>query len=115
MAELWSDVKHALHLFLKSPGFTLTAVLTLDTIQNADVIPAIAVQTGQQGSFVYALKPNNTVEIRPVTVGRTFGDKVVIEKGLGASDTVVTDGFLVLFPGATVRVVDASKVGAGTL
>jgi multidrug efflux system membrane fusion protein len=97
------------------PGQFVTAVLTLDTIQNAAVVPAIAVQAGQQGSFVYALKPNNTVEIRPVTAGRTFGDKVVIEKGLGASDTVVTDGFLVLFPGATVRVVDASKVGAGTL
>lgn len=97
------------------PGQFVTAVLTLDTIQNAAVIPVIAVQAGQQGSFVYALKPNNTVEIRPVTAGRTFGDKVVIEKGLGASDTVVIDGFLVLFPGATVRVVDASKLGAGTL
>src|SRR5580658_824711 len=95
------------------PGQFVTAVLTLDTIQNADVIPALAVQTGQQGPFVFALKPNNTVEIRPVTVGRTFGDKVVIEKGVGSGDTVVTDGFLVLFPGATVRVVDASKVGAG--
>jgi multidrug efflux system membrane fusion protein len=97
------------------PGQFVTAVLTLDTIQNAAVIPAVAVQTGQQGSFVFALKANNTVEIRPVTVGRTFGDKVVIDKGVGAGDTVVTDGFLVLFPGATVRVVDASKVGAGAL
>jgi multidrug efflux system membrane fusion protein len=97
------------------PGQFVTAVLTLDTIQNADVIPAVAVQAGQQGPFVFAVKPNNTVEIRPVTVGRTFGDKVVVEKGVGPEDTVVTDGFLVLFPGATVRVVDASKVGAGTL
>jgi len=50
-----------------------------------------------------------------VTVGLTFGDKVVVQTGVGAGDTVVTDGFLVLFPGATVRVVDASKVGAGAL
>ncbi len=97
------------------PGQFVSAVLTLDTIQSANVIPSIAVQTGQQGPFVFALKPDNTVEIRPVTVGRTFGDKVVIEKGAGPGDTVVTDGFLALFPGATVRVVDASKVGAGTL
>jgi membrane fusion protein, multidrug efflux system len=97
------------------PGQFVTAVLTLATIQNASVIPAVAVQTGQQGPYVFALKANNTVEIRPVTVGRTFGDKVVVEKGVGAGDTVVTDGFLVLFPGATVRVVDASKVGAGAL
>ena len=93
------------------PGQFVTAVLTLDTIQNAAVIPAVALQTGQQGPFVFALKANNTVEIRPVTAGRTFGDQVVIEKGVGPGDTVVTDGFLVLFPGATVRVVDASKVG----
>jgi multidrug efflux system membrane fusion protein len=93
------------------PGQFVTATLTLDTIQHAAVIPAVAVQTGQHGPFVFALKANNTVEIRPVTVGRTFGDEVVIEKGVAAGDTVVTDGFLVLFPGATVRVVDASKVG----
>jgi multidrug efflux system membrane fusion protein len=97
------------------PGQFVTAVLTLDTVQNADVVPAVAVQTGQQGSFVYAVKPDNTVEIRPVTVGLTFGDKVVVEKGVGPGDAVVTDGFLALFPGATVRIVDASKVGAGAL
>jgi multidrug efflux system membrane fusion protein len=97
------------------PGQFVTAVLTLDTVQNADVVPAVAVQTGQQGPFVYAVKPDNTVEIRPVTVGLTFGDKVVVEKGVGPGDAVVTDGFLALFPGATVRIVDASKVGAGAL
>jgi membrane fusion protein, multidrug efflux system len=97
------------------PGQFVTAVLTLDTIQNADVVPAVAVQTGQQGSFVYTVKPDNTVEIRPVTVGLTFGDKVVVEKGVGPGDAVVTDGFLALFPGATVRIVDASKTGAGAL
>jgi multidrug efflux system membrane fusion protein len=97
------------------PGQFVTAVLTLDTVQNADVIPAVAVQTGQQGSFVYAVKPNNTVEIRPVTVGLTFGDKVVVDKGVGPADSVVTDGFLALYPGATVRIVDASKVGTGAL
>lgn len=97
------------------PGQFVTAVLTLDTIQNADVVPAVAVQTGQQGSFVYAVKSDNTVEIRPVTVGLAFGDKVVVEKGVGPGDAVVTDGFLALFPGATVRIVDASKVGAGAL
>ncbi len=97
------------------PGQFVTAVLTLDTIHNAEVIPAIAVQTGQQGSFVFLVKPDNTVAIKPVTVGRTFSDKVVVESGLAAGDMVVTDGTLVLFPGATVKLVDASKVGAGAL
>jgi multidrug efflux system membrane fusion protein len=97
------------------PGQFVTAVLTLDTIQNADVAPAVAVQSGQQGQFVFVVKPNNTVEIRPVTLGRTFGDKVVIQSGVQPGENVVTDGQLVLFPGATVRVVEASKAGAGGL
>ena len=97
------------------PGQFVTAVLTLDTIRNATVIPSVAVQTGQQGSFVFAVKPDNTVAIKPVTVGRVFGDKAVIESGIAPGDTVVTDGTLVLFPGATVKLVDASKVGAGGL
>lgn len=94
------------------PGQFVTAVLTLDTIRNAIVIPAVAVQTGQQGSFVFAVGANNIVAIKPVTLGRTFGDKVVIETGIAPGDTVVTDGALVLFPGATVKLVDAPKTGA---
>jgi membrane fusion protein, multidrug efflux system len=97
------------------PGQFVTAVLTLDTIRNATVIPSVAVQTGQQGSFVFTVKPDNTVAIKPVTVGRVFGDKSVIESGIAPGDMVVTDGTLVLFPGATVKLVDASKVGAGGL
>jgi membrane fusion protein, multidrug efflux system len=97
------------------PGQFVTAVLTLDMIHNATVIPSVAVQTGQQGSFVFAVKPDNTVAIKPVTVGRVFGDKVIIESGVAPGDTVVTDGTLVLFPGATVKLIDASKVGAGAL
>ncbi len=58
-------------------------------------------------------KPDNTVAIKPVTVGRVFGDKIVIESGVAPGDTVVTDGTLILFPGATVKLVDPSKVGAG--
>lgn len=94
------------------PGQFVNVVLTLDTIQNAAVVPTVAVQAGQQGSFVFAVKPNNTVEIRQVTAGRNFGDKTVIEKGLGPGDRVVTDGQLVLFPGAPVRVVAEPKLGA---
>ena len=97
------------------PGQFVNTVLTLDTIRNATVIPAVAVQSGQQGSFVFAVKPDHTVAIKPVTVGRTFGDKVVVETGVAPGDTVVTDGTLILFPGATVKLVDAPKSGAGAL
>jgi multidrug efflux system membrane fusion protein len=92
------------------PGQFVTAVLTLDTIRNATVVPMEAVQTGQQGQFVYAVKPNNTVEMRPVTTGRSFGQRTVIDKGLAPGDTVVVDGQLRLFPGAAIRPVDARKL-----
>jgi multidrug efflux system membrane fusion protein len=97
------------------PGQFVTAVLTLDTIKNATVIPAETVQAGQRGQFVYAVKPDNTVEIRMVTTGRAFGGQMVIEKGVAPGDTVVTDGQLLLYPGARVRVVDAGKIGSGPL
>jgi multidrug efflux system membrane fusion protein len=97
------------------PGQFVTAVLTLDTIRNATVVPAETVQAGQRGQFVYAVKPDNTVELRMVTVGRAFGGKMVIEKGVAPGDSVVTDGQLLLYPGARVRAVDAGKIGSGPL
>lgn len=97
------------------PGQFVTTVLTLDTIRNATVIPLVSVQNGPQGQFVFAVGDQNKVAIRPVKVARTFGDKAVVESGVSPGDLVVTDGTLVLFPGATVKLVDASKVGAGAL
>jgi membrane fusion protein, multidrug efflux system len=83
------------------PGQFVNVVLTLDT-QTAVVIPSEAVQAGQQGSFVYAVKADKTVEPRPVTVGQNISGKVVVEKGLSAGDTIVTDGQSRLFPGAKI-------------
>ena len=97
------------------PGQFVTATLTLDTIQNAVVAPAEAVQSGQQGYFVYAVKPDNHVEIRPVTTGRAFGAKIVITSGLKPGETVVTDGQLRIFPGAQIAPVDPAKLGTGAL
>ena len=95
------------------PGQFVTSVLTLDTLQGATVVPAEAVQPGQQGQFVYVVKADNTVESRIVTPGRAFGKKMVIEKGLAPGDTVVTDGQLRLFPGAQVQLVDPAKIDMG--
>ena len=91
------------------PGQFVTAVLTLDTIHNATVVPAEAVQAGQQGQMIYVVKPDNSVEPRIVTVGRAFGTKMVIEKGVAAGETVVTDGQLLLFPGVKVKPAEAIK------
>ena len=93
------------------PGQFVTVVLTLDT-QTSTAIPAEAVQNGQQGQFVYVVKPDNHVEIRPVTAGRPFGNKIVIDKGVAAGETVVTDGQLRLFPGAQIKLVDPTRLEA---
>jgi len=98
-----------------SPGQLVTPTLTLDTVHNAIVVPAEAVQAGQRGPFVYVVNAKNTVDARPVTVGQAFGSRMQIEKGLVAGDLVVTDGQLRLFPGAPVKLVDAAKIGAGPL
>jgi multidrug efflux system membrane fusion protein len=87
------------------PGEFVNAVLTLATEQNAIVAPAGAVQNGQQGTFAYVVKPDQTVESRPVTVARNAADGVVIEKGLAPGEKVVTDGQLRLSPGARIEVV----------
>jgi membrane fusion protein, multidrug efflux system len=83
------------------PGQFLNVVLTLDT-QTATVIPSEAVQVGQQGSFVYAVKADQTVEPRPISVGQTISGKVIIEKGVTVGETIVTDGQSRLFPGAKI-------------
>jgi multidrug efflux system membrane fusion protein len=96
------------------PGQFVNVTLTLDTIHNAIVVPAAAVQAGQQGQFVFVVKPDQTVEPRIVTTGRTVDRKMIIEKGVGADETVVTDGHLRLFPGAKVKMVDPGKIEAGS-
>lgn len=93
------------------PGQFVNVVLTLDAIQNATVVPAEAVQNGQKGTYVYLVKPDHTVEMRLVSAGRSFANKMVIEKGLAPGDTVVTDGQLRLAPGARIQAVDPGKLG----
>lgn len=94
------------------PGEFVNAVLTLATEQDAIVAPTGAVQNGQQGTFAYVVKPDRTVESRPVTVARSAADGLVIAKGLAAGETVVTDGQLRLSPGAKIEVVVSEGAGA---
>ncbi|MDD5284359.1 MAG: efflux RND transporter periplasmic adaptor subunit [Desulfuromonadaceae bacterium] len=85
------------------PGQFTDVVMTLGTRKNAVIVPTHAIQTSQQGEFVYLVKPDNTVEMRQVTSAAVSGDETVIEKGLAAGETVVLDGQLRLTPGATVE------------
>ncbi|MGV8074464.1 MAG: efflux RND transporter periplasmic adaptor subunit [Syntrophobacteraceae bacterium] len=90
------------------PGQFVNVVLTLTTQAGAVVIPSQALQAGQQGQYVFILKPDQTVEYRPVTVERTVGNEAVITKGISAGETVVTDGQLRLASGSLVKVVENS-------
>jgi multidrug efflux system membrane fusion protein len=90
------------------PGQFVTVVLTLET-QTSTLVPTEAVQNGQQGQYVYLVKPDSKVELRPVTANRAFGKKIVVDSGLAQGDTVVTDGHLRLFPGAQVRPVELGQ------
>ncbi|HUP03399.1 MAG TPA: efflux RND transporter periplasmic adaptor subunit [Bryobacteraceae bacterium] len=95
------------------PGQFVTVALTLETVQNATVIPSEAIQAGQNGLFVYVVKANQTVESRVVATGAALNGKTVIEKGVSPGETVVTDGMMMLVPGAPVRAVPAAKAGSG--
>jgi len=86
------------------PGQFINVTLTLATRRGAIVVPTPAVQTGQQGQYVFVVKPDLTVEARPVTAGQPVGGETVIEKGIQAGERVVTDGQLRLVPGARVEV-----------
>jgi membrane fusion protein, multidrug efflux system len=87
------------------PGQFVNVALQLASQAQALVVPSQAVQTGQDGRYVFILKADQTVEYRPVTVGRTIGGEAVVTKGIQAGDQVVTDGQLRLFQGATAKIV----------
>ena len=91
------------------PGQFVTVVLTLDTIPDAVLVPTEAVQSGQKGQFVYIVKADSTVESRPVTPGRAYGNRMIIDQGVAAGEMVVIDGQMRLAPGARVRVVPAVR------
>jgi membrane fusion protein, multidrug efflux system len=90
------------------PGQFVNVSVTLTVDPDATVVPNVAVQSGQQGTYVYVVKDDQTVELRPVTVARTHGDESIISKGLEPGETVVTDGQLRLVPGARVSIKGAA-------
>lgn len=85
------------------PGQFVTVRVTLATIRDAVLVPTQAVQTGQQGQFVFVVK-EDTAELRPVNAGITHEDMTVIENGLAPGEQVVTDGQILLTTGAKVEI-----------
>ena len=74
------------------PNQFVNARLQLDMKRGATVVPAVAIQRSPRGPFVYVVKPDQTVEARPVTLGVTDGDDVAIDTGLTIGEQVVVDG-----------------------
>jgi multidrug efflux system membrane fusion protein len=86
------------------PGQFVNVTLTLSELTNAIVVPSQAVQMGQTGQFIYVVKADQTVEIRTIKTGITFKNETVVQSGLAAGETVVTDGQLRLVAGSKVTV-----------
>ena len=86
------------------PGQYVNVIVTLTMDPDAVVVPSVAVQAGQQGSYVFVVNSEQKVDLRPVTVKRTSATETVIESGLKPGEIVVTDGHLRLVPGSRITI-----------
>lgn len=86
------------------PGQYVNVAVTLANRPNAIVVPAQAVQNGQRGQYVYVVTSDNGVEMRPVKVAQQVEQQVVLDGGVSAGETVVTDGQLKLTPNSKVEI-----------
>ena len=92
------------------PGQFVDVALTLSVEKNATIVPADAIQFSQQGRYVIIVKPDQTVEFRPVEIGDSLAQEMVIKKGVQPGEQIVTSGQLRLQPGAKVDVRNAEPV-----
>jgi multidrug efflux system membrane fusion protein len=92
--------------FALFPNQFVNARMLIDTLRGATVMPNAAVQRGNQGTYVYVVKPDNTVTVRPVKLGPAQGEVVAVESGITPGEQVVTDGADRLREGARVEVAD---------
>jgi multidrug efflux system membrane fusion protein len=91
------------------PGEFVRVTLRLTMQSNALVVPNQAVQTGQDGPFVFVVKPDRTVESRAIATGARINEDMVVERGLEAGETVVTEGQLRLAPGSRIQLRDNQR------
>lgn len=86
------------------PGLFVNVVVELTNQPSALVVPSQAIQTGQEGQFVFVVTADLKAETRPVKVERSLNGEVIVQEGLKPGETVVTDGQLRLVPGAKVEI-----------
>ncbi len=90
------------------PNQFVNAKLTVDTVRDATLVPTVAIQRGQPGTFVYLMDGDEKVSVRPITLAETDGANSVVTKGLAPGDRVVVDGADRLRDGMAVRLAGAS-------
>ncbi|HEY2850098.1 MAG TPA: efflux RND transporter periplasmic adaptor subunit [Gemmatimonadaceae bacterium] len=95
------------------PGQFVAVDLELYVQQGAVLVPTTAVQTGQDGQFVFVISPDRTAIVHPVTAGLVVGDQTVIEKGIDVGNVVVTDGQSRLTPNVKVDIAKPADSVAG--
>lgn len=95
------------------PGAFVNIALNLGQKPDVVVVPNSAVQMGQQGSYIFVVKKDLTVEVRPVVTGVRINGLTSVEKGLASGETVVIDGQLRLFPDAKVFVKNDAQPAGG--
>ena len=86
------------------PGLFINVVVKLTTEADAILVPSQAIQTSQEGKFVWVVKPDLTAEVRPVEIQRALNAETIIKKGLKPGERVVTDGQIRLVAGAKVEI-----------
>jgi membrane fusion protein, multidrug efflux system len=91
------------------PGEFVDTVLQLSVRKNAIVVPTKAVQTGQQGEYVYVVTAQDTAESRPVKTAGTYQDLTVVSTGLKAGERVIVGGHLRVAPNTKVVVQSAAS------
>ena len=85
----------------------MTVAVTMENRPNVVVVPSQAVQVGQRGQYVYVVKQDRSVEMRPVRVAEAVNQLTIVESGVAPGETVVTDGQLRLTPKSKVEVKNA--------
>ena len=86
------------------PGETVEVTLTLATLTNVVVVPSCAVQSGLAGPYLLVVRPDLTVERRPVTLGNRFGKETIIASGIQAGERLITSGQKDIAPGKQIKI-----------
>lgn len=92
------------------PGQFTRVKLLLDVREGAIVAPTKAITIEKGGAYIYVMRRDSTVEKRFIELGPEFGNKMVVERGLGPDETIIVEGFHKLTPGMKVRVKKEEKV-----